>query len=319
LKTVCPVCYLFGATGWARLFELRAVKVPMTPLHFRTTISMNASWLKRVFGGQKKTIDSIQVPYGNLTFQLIARRHDEAYAKSQIALLLHLAAEHGGLGARLQHGFGQILFPSELNDISLADGLHRLQALIQSGILRSAGPDVDTPFDLRNFVGLTYELSKTALSGLMNEKAHVGSPQKKTEARYLPCAFDLRYKGAGNWGMRQWLKQKGWRETSKPDRLDELDLLLGPRSQWGPKSHQRQIQEGLRTAGRVFFSMPYQRDEKYILRIWAFWPQELGNKLPNPDSLMSLCKEYMQKVFNVQPTSQIFGRNILAPVQGGSK
>lgn len=319
LRSVCPVCYLFGATGWARLFQLRAVDVPMTPLHFRTTIGMNASWLKRVFGGKNQNIDSIQVPYGNLTFQLIPRRYDEAYAKSQFALLLHLATEYGGLGARLQHGFGQILFPSDLNDISFADGLQRLQVKIQQDILRSAGPKVDTPFDLQNFVGLTYEIPKSNLSALLDGKAHVGNPQKKQETRYLPCVFDLRYKGAGNWGMRRWLKQKGWRESSNPDQLDELDLLLGPRSQWGPKSHQKQIREDLRTAGRVFFGMPYQRDEKYVLRIWAFWPQELKHRLPDPNALMSLCSEYMQDVFKIQPTSQIFGRHLLPSATGVPK
>jgi len=315
----CAACELFGCTGWARLFQLRAVDVPMTPLHFRTLVKMNASWLTRVFGGKNQNFDSIQVPYGNLTFQLITRRHDEAYAKSQFALLLHLAAGYGGLGARLQHGFGQILFPSELNDISPADGLQRLQAKIQSGMFRSVGPEVDTPFDLKNFVGLTYEIPKSMLSALFDGKAHVGNPQKKPETRYLPCVFDLRYKGAGNWGMRQWLKQKGWRESSNPDQLDELDLLLGPRSQWGPKSRQKQIREDLRTAGRVFFGMPYQRDEKYILRIWTFWPQELHNRFRDPDSLLSLCKEYMQEVFKIQPTSQIFGRDILSSILGVPK
>lgn len=317
LKTVCPVCYLFGTTGWARLFQLRAVDTPVTPLHFRTTVAMNKGWLKRVFGGQNGNIDSLQVPYGSLTFQLIPRRYDETYAKSQFALLLHLAADHGGLGARLQHGFGQIRFPDELSHISLADGLQQLQAIIQRSVLRSTGPAVDTPFDLRNFVELEYEFPQKTSTDFLSERTHVGSPQKKQETRYLPCTFDLRYKGKDNWGLRQWLKQKGWKETSDPKRLEELDLLLGPRSQWGPKNHQKQIEEDLRTAGRVFFSMPYQRDGKYLLRIWAFWPQELQRRLPSPDSLMSLCQAYMQEVFNTHPISASFGGDILSLAQGG--
>lgn len=318
LKTVCPVCYLFGATGWARLFQLRAVNVPTTPLHFRTTVPMNKGWLKRVFGGQKQSIDTIKVPYGNLSFQLISRRYDEAYAKSQFALVLHLAAAYGGLGARLQHGFGQILFPDELNHIGLTDGLQPLQAIIQQGFLRSTGPAMDTPFDLRNFIGLTYEFPQATFNAFTGEKFHVGDPQKKTETRYLPCAFDLRYKGQDNWGMRQWLKQRGWRETDDPKRLEELDLLLGPRAQWGRGNRQQQIKEDLRTAGRVFFSMPYQKDGKYALRIWAFWPPELHNRLPAPDSLMSLCKGYIQEVFREQPISTFFGSDILS-AQGGVK
>lgn len=319
LRTVCPVCYLFGATGWARLFLLRAVDVPTTPLHFRTTLPMNKGWLTRVFGGQKQSIDSIKVPYGRLTFQLVCRRYDDAYTKGQFALVLHLAAAYGGLGARLQHGFGQILFPDELNHISLTDGLQQFQAIIQQGFLRSTGPAADTPFDLKNFVGLTYEFPQVQFSAFTRGNSHVGSPQKEQETKYLPCVFDLRYKGQGNWGMRQWLKQKGWKESSNPHKLGELDLLLGPRSQWGRGNQQQQIKEDLRTAGRMFFSMPYQKEGKYALRIWAFWPPELYDRLPAPDSLMSLCKEYIQEVFRVQPVSAIFGRDILKSAAGGSK
>ncbi|MEJ5203586.1 MAG: hypothetical protein WHV66_15290, partial [Anaerolineales bacterium] len=316
LHSVCPVCYLFGATGWARQFQLRAVAVSTTPLHFRTTLSMNASWLKRVFGGERQNIDSLSVPYGELRFQFIARRHAVEFAKNQLALVLHIAAEYGGIGARMQHGFGQFVFPPELNGVSLECGLEQLKAKISEGILRSKGPAVDTPFTISNFVSLTFEVPKDTLSAFTQAKA-IGASQKKEDESYIPCAFDLRYKGKGNWGMRQWLKSKDWEETSDPRNLEELDLLLGPRSQWGRGNSQQQIDDEFRTASRVFFGMPYQKQadkNTYVLRIWAFWSPELRSRLTNVDALENLLQEYIQHAFygRAKLVSSVSGKGILA-------
>jgi CRISPR-associated protein Cmr1 len=325
LGSVCPVCYLFGTTGWARMFQLRAIEVPTTPLHFRTTIRMNQSWLRRVFGGKKQNIDSLQVPYGKLRFQFITRRYDAEYAKSQFALILRIAADYGGIGARLQHGFGLFELPPELTDINLTQGLQNLQVNIQRGVLRSGGPIVETPFDLRNFVSLTFEIPKIQLNAFATEKAHhIGNINKKGEERYIPCAFDLRYKGAGNLGMRQWLKGKGWKETTDPKRLEELDILLGPRSQWGRGNNQRQIDDDFRTASRVFFGMPYLKQgsqDTYILRVWAFWPPELQSRLATPRELKTLLEEYLKHVFGAEAkkVSESLGKNILEQASGGTK
>ena len=323
LHRVCPVCYVFGTTGWARLFQLRAIKVPTTPLHFRTTLKMNQGWLKRVFGGENQNIDSLQAPYGELRFQFIPRRHDTDYAKSQFALILHIAAQHGGIGARLQHGFGQFVFPPELGEITLEEGLQDLQAKIQKGVLRSSGLAVDTPFDLRNFVSLTYEIPRTRLDAFTRDQAHIGKADKKSENRYIPCAFDLRYKGTGNLGMRQWLKKgKGWKETTNPEQLEELDLLLGPRSQWGKGKNQRRIDDDFRTASRVFFGMPYLKQgsqDTYILRVWAFWPPELKSRLATPQDLKALLDGYVQHVFGKEAKKvlETLGEDILQVVGGG--
>jgi len=323
LHTVCPVCYLFGTTGWARLFQLRAVEVPTTPLHFRTTLRMNQGWLKRVFSGENQSIDSLTVPYGELHFEFIPRRDHADYAKGQLALILRLASEYGGIGARLQHGFGQFVFPSELNGISLESGLAQLKAKIQEGILRSSDPRVDTPHNLSNLVSLTFEIPQKALSAFIQSSAHLGSPKKQNEQQYLPCAFDLRYRGSGNFGMRKWLKGKGWKETSDPKKLEDLDLLLGPRSQWGRGEDQKSIDDEFRTASRVFFGMPYQKITDpdtyyYVLRVWAFWSDEIRHKLSDVQALESLVKEYVNVVFDnqVKLVSSTLGKDILA---GGVK
>jgi len=296
----------------------------MTPLHFRTTIKMNQGWLKRVFGGENQNIDSLQVPYGELLFQFVSRRSDAEYARSQFALILRVAAEYGGIGARLQHGFGQFVFPMQVNDITLERGIQDLQAKLRMGVLRSSGPVVETPFDLRKLVSLTFEISKSQLNAFTTERTHIGKTNKREKNRYIPCAFDLRYKGTGNFGMRQWLKGKGWKETTDPQKLEELDILLGPRSQWGRGNNQGQIDDDFRTASRVFFGMPYQKPESkevYILRVWAFLPPELQHRLPTPQALIAMLEEYMRHVFDTkaQKISAVLGKDILEQGAGGTK
>ncbi|OPX77298.1 MAG: hypothetical protein A4E44_00094 [Methanosaeta sp. PtaB.Bin018] len=318
LKTVCPVCYVFGCTGWARLFQLRAIEVPMTPLHFRTTLNMNGGWLKRIFGGEKDDIENLRVPYGELNLQFTPRRYDEEYARTQFALALRIAAEYGGLGARLQHGFGQIAYPKVLEDVSIAGGHSQLKAKIQQGFLRSSGKPIETPFDLKNFVSLTYHVPDDNLKDFKRDKSHIGSSQKKQEVAYLPCVFDLRYKGEGKWGLRQWLKEKGWQESDDPKKLGEIDHLLGPRSQWRSEGKEKKIDEELRTASRVFFGMPYCKDkDTYVLRVWAFLHPELRDHLSDVAALKNLCNEYIQYVLDVQPVSIVFGEQILNQTQGG--
>jgi len=324
LHNVCPVCYLFGTTGWARLFQLRAVEVPMTPLHFRTTLSMNGGWLKRVFGDENQNIESLQAPYGDLRFKFIPRRYDAEYARSQFALILRITAEYGGIGARLQHGFGQFVFPTQLNNMSLSQGLHDLQAKIQMGVLRLNGPAVGTSFDLHNFVSLIFKVERSQLRDFTAEKAHIGNANKKGEECYIPCVFDLRYKGRGTWGMRQWLKDQGWKETTAPKKLEELDVLLGPRSQWGRGNRQRQIDDEFRTASRVFFGAPYQKEgskDTYILHTGAFWTPELQPRLPDVQALKALLEEYVQYAFDgkAKKVSEALGKDILAQAAGGEK
>jgi len=317
LKTVCPVSYLFGAAGWARLFQLRVIDVPTTPLHFRTTVKMNQGWLSRVFGGESQNINNLKVPYGELRCQVVLRGHDSEFVRDQLALVFRFAAEYGGLGARLQHGFGQIALtlPPAMQSVTVVNGLTELAGRLRSGGLRADGPVVETPFDLRNFVSLIYDVSDRSLNAFLADRAHFGSDQKRGEINYLPCVFDLRYKGSGSFGMRRWLKeQKGWLESDDPKKLGPLDELMGPRSQWGPKGHEQSIDDDLRTASRVCFGMPYLVDgNKYRLRVFGFAPPHLLA----PEDLEALCNEYIQSIFNVQPVKSVLGKTLLAEAEGG--
>ncbi len=318
LHQVCPVCYLFGTTGWARLFQLRSIgEVSTTSLHFRTTLKLNRNWLQNVLGGQDKSLEGKKIPYGVLRFQIIPRRHDAEYAITQLALILRFAADYGGIGAKTQYGFGQFALIDGVSE-SVKSGLQALQAKIGAGFLRSTGPTISTPFDLNHFVSLTYRISQNALKDFLTDAAHLGAEEKKSESNYIPCVFDLRYRGSGKGkvlGLRAWLKKQGWTETTDPKNLGEIDMLLGSRSRWGNPEQQQAVDEDVRTGSRVFFGMPYknQKDsDEYTLRVWAFWPPELNPKVKNPQKLSVLLKSYLQNLFgSVQPTTEMVGREWL--------
>jgi len=320
---ICPVCYLFGTTGWSRLFQIRAERVPTTSLHFVTTLRMNRGWLEQLFAGTSGNLGSAQVPFGRLELKFCARGRDELYGRGQVGLLLSLAAKYGGIGARLQHGFGQV-DPEMPADMKSDGAFTALKAKLKAGTSRRSSGEFNSrnPFNFQNLITLVYTIPEGELTDFSTSRLIAGT--KPPAATYLPCAFDLRYKGSGRWGMRRWLKeQQGWKESDDTGKLEELDQLLGPRSQWGRKADVRKIDENLRTASRVFFSMPYKKnveDQDYELRVWAFWSRNLSNRLKAPDDLSNLCQEYMGYVLpKARLQSAKLGKQILEELEGGQR
>jgi hypothetical protein len=90
---------------------------------------------------------------------------------------------------------------------------------------------------------------------------------------------------------------------------------MGPRSQWKNR-HGRyvNIDDELRTASRVYFSMATRAENGYKVVVSGFAPPEVIAV----DELMELCEEYMQ-VLNASPTQKILGRELLASDATGGK
>ena len=319
LKSLGAVEYLFGATGWARLFRLRSLNAPRVPLHFRTTVEMNKSWLGRIFGGKEEenySIDDLEVVYGDLAFDLTFRRHDEDYVQEQLAFLLRFIEAYGNLGAKPQHGFGQVhivSFSDEVPSVTIAEGLQALQTRLANGEWHEAGPTAHTPYNLQNFFHHTYWLSDSVIHRFTTPNRHFGNAHKQDEKEYLPCSFDLRYKGDGNLGFRRWLKEeKGWMESDDPNQLGPLDELMGPRSQWENNRRPVSINDELRTASRVCFGMPTKVENGYHVAIFGFAPSETISV----NDLSNLCETYMQR-FNASQIQQTLGKDLLAPYTKG--
>jgi len=286
-KNMCPACYLFGCGGWKRRFRLDIEDASTTPLHFRTSVNMNKNWLKRIFGGENQNIDNLKVFYGDMmTFKVITRGDDADYTRSQLIMLFNFISKYGGLGAKLQHGFGQIriLEPKSISDdTAIKNGLKELSNKIQANEF-SEGENVNTPYNLDNFVSLDYDLTNNSLKKFMQKNSHIGNNANIQEDRYIPCSFDLRYKGSGNFGMRRWLEN-----TKKKWDHNKINILMGVSEKEGEN-----ITDKDRSSSRLCFGMPYNLyNNNYRLRIFGFAPPNILK----PKDLKTLCDEYMHHAF----------------------
>ncbi|NLF01823.1 MAG: type III-B CRISPR module RAMP protein Cmr1 [Anaerolineales bacterium] len=260
-KSICAACYLFGTTGWARLFNLRANEdeIRRTPLHFYTTLPANKRWLGSIFGGEKRSnrIDGMEVPFGMLHLQIIGRGVDEDYALSQLAWTLSFAAQNGGLGARLQHGFGQVYIGEPLTETitQSEQALRNRLPLFAKGENKVAWSSRSSFFTDSFHIAANDDL----LSAIIEASNVIGKPPQNPT--YVPCAFDLRYKGekvlGKQLGFRAWLAEKGLRKQ-------QINALLG---------ETRARRDSDRSASRVCFGMPWLSEQHaYTLKVFGFAP-----------------------------------------------
>ncbi len=321
---LCPVCWLFGSGGWKRRFRLEVSQTDAIPLSFCSGIPSNRKWLSEMFGGENKNIEQVKVPFGNFTLRIVSLGRASERILKKLMLVLKVMEQYGGLGAKLQHGFGMFRvskWPDNIDPSSIFDIIPDLKREIDLWPKKPTKPSLNPQWDLRKFVNLSFDLPKKSLEIFLESKSDVEKLDQQNERRYIPCALDLRYKGSASFGMREWLrKEKGWQETIKPKEWKDLDKLLGPRSQWRIGGRTIQIHEDWRRAGSLFFSMPYNSSSdvsKYILRIYGFVPpdlREVNGHIFDLDALRDLILEYIRCVFGneMQPTESHFGAEILS-------
>lgn len=281
-RSVCAACYLFGATGWARLCRVRVIEdsIRQEPLHFYTTLPMNRGWLQRLFKMDKTTT----VPFGAFRLILTGRGVCEDYALRQFCWALAVAAKHGGLGAKLQHGFGQVALLTDLSDRS-ASGENELKQRLERGDFRPTGKREDWPDSSRLF-WQTYHLptEDRVLGKICDGRNRVGRTEGSGRPAYLPCVFDLRYKGEiedKQLGFRQWLINREWSREQIADLMGETQA--------------RRDEE--RRASRLCMSMPWLDGERgYVIKVFGFAPPNL-----EIDRITTELDAYMDHLFSYKP------------------
>jgi len=262
-KQLCAACYLFGCTGWARLFRIQVVRtaIHQEPLHFYTTLDANKRWLGSIFGGEerKNQIDGMTVPFGELRLDFTGRGQDVEYAFAQQAWVLDFAAKYGGLGAKLQHGFGQIALATPLKQytVNAERNLKERLSEFKSGTNNPAHPTRQRFFSYQRDIPSDHSL----LGAILATKPIGTVPSRAT---YIPCVFDLRYKGdvveGKQIGFRQWLSSQGWKEK-------DIRALMG-------ETKARRDEE--RAASKIYFGMPWKNQQDfYTLRVFGFVPPTL--------------------------------------------
>lgn len=254
-RSICAACYLFGTTGWARLFRLQVLEggIRQESLHFYTTLQANTGWLARIFGGDKR-IDGMTVPFGEIQSVMVGRGQEDEYAISQLAWATQLAAQRGGLGAKLQHGFGQIVLMANLDTAQSEEILKEHLPEFRQGQNDSLWPST------RDFLSDDFPISEDhPLIHAILSGTRIGTAPPNTT--YVSCVFDLRYKGnvveGKQLGFRQWLINQRWNAR-------DISALLG-------ETRARRDEE--RAGSRIFFGMPWRHEQGgYRLRIFGFAP-----------------------------------------------
>ncbi len=330
LDKLCPACFLFGCGGWKRRFRLDinpSIQNSNVPIHFRTTLKPNQKWLGRIFHGNETSggeydLDSVNVYYWDEfkdVFSFLVTDNHRDHILNQLGGLISFISEYGFAGAKPQHGFGQI---EVFNRIRWTEVFKELHNKIEDGVFYNGGKKQSSLPNLNQAVFLTYSIPFQDLKtkGFFKGEYHYGSYNKK-ERRYIPCSFDLRYKGKGNLGFRTWLEKDTFGQRPSREQRKKLDPLLGAVDRKGYP-----LKEDERQSSRVIFGMPVKtnNDETYHLRIIAFFPPGLsvplsdGSALNDVTELHTKISSYIKDIF---PTSELlftkFGGDIVKEIKGG--
>lgn len=274
-KSVCPACYLFGATGWARLFSLRIGELGTVPVFFRHLSYANNSWMNLIF---KKQLGSQRALWGRTILTLIDRGVETAYALRQAEMVLMFTTLFGGIGARTQHGFGQILLDPmvEYDAPIFSDTIRELKAHIGKGVFKHGRNPPNAP-DLKRFVFLLeiVNTSNRIVRQYLNTEPFPQEVQnsKVNLLEYLPCAFELRYDAKTDHtlpiiGFRRWIKERAQARWSQ----FELVNLLGRTG--------KRIPDDERQGSHLSFAMPFKvAPDQYAFKVFGFSPKNKTGQL----------------------------------------
>lgn len=305
---LCPVCQIFGCTGWARRFRLSDGKLTPLPLFFvshQQAYIGNANWLYRMFGGddlggsKRGRGRDVEFSFGVQTlwsdeFSLTALRRfvgtrnaliDKEPIEYVLAWLFSVVADYGSLGAKPQNGFGVVKL-NTLDSVSkdaVERGRKHLHELCErskethkregEAYARSRNQERHERqswlFDLRDLFVHHYEIKDPAPYQGVGRDIGVRQP-RISPSRFIPCAFDIRYKSSSknpftgqgrDFGLRPFFKERFGSSTT--------NLLLG---------ETRPRDDDARSASRIAVSHLFRESssEKYKLRIWGSVPPAVG-------------------------------------------
>ncbi|RJO67596.1 MAG: type III-B CRISPR module RAMP protein Cmr1 [Myxococcales bacterium] len=298
IEAVCPACRVFGCTGLSRSFRLDVQGLEALPLFFicdpRVFVS-HGNWLIRIYEGfRERRSDGTSFGFNNsqlwatssakLLFTpnslTLAKRGLNAEQLTNILYyLLSVISKFGSLGAKGQNGFGQIALDSET---SMSDW--KMQARQALNILveqfKDANPDSaknarqNDPdwFSLDQFFSYTYKIPDAGVYQRPGSCRVIGDEKtfRQHSDRFLPCAFDIRYRRSlrnpatqrgEDIGFRPYAKNS-LRRSGSPD-YEELVKALGSPAKDGDRK---------RKASRIFVSHLYKQkstDPEWSLKVWG--------------------------------------------------
>ena len=149
-ELVCPVCYVFGTTNWARRFRIEAEpkeqqQVPCVNVKTRRSKGHMGWYL-----GKKVKGNSMSAKYGGLYGCYDINIHEFASIKDCVCLALNVATLWG-VGAKTQDGFGICSFSGEYDVANAVQEIKNIIEIYQS-VEKNRTKKNELLFpDLRNF------------------------------------------------------------------------------------------------------------------------------------------------------------------------
>ena len=277
-KQICRVCQLFGCTGQARQFRVEIQDLSAHPLFFVTHNEVyvsNGNWLTRMWGGEKEggrgrdaifsfAKNSLYVKSPEtFKMKILPRTPSEGEAVPRIKTLISFIARYGALGARTQNGFGQIAMTEKSEPATMSS---------------LTNPTHEA------FFSVTFELVG-GLGRYRESTRFIGSPPPSSRdlnrALFIPCAFDLRFRGnapgpsrfQSGLGLRPYFKQKGFDKET----VEELFGRTG----------------GNKSKSCIHVSHLYRQnpEEPFRLKVFGFVPEALRGKITG-DAIRAVVESF---------------------------
>ena len=314
---LCLACRLFGCTGWRRRFRLDVTGLYPQNVFFAASKGVYVAagnWLWRMFGGEdlgghkKGRGAAVQFTFGvqalwgqEATLRVVPFTREAEDDLARVAFLLEIVTRWGALGAKPQHGFGQV----EVTDGLDAALIEKGKRLILADTEQVRGDSSPEFFALDSFFSHLYQLG--SVDSYFQQLRYIGDPPQGFLFRqhFMPCAFDIRYKshsrdfrtGQGqDFGMRPWLRERYGKGVAHQ--------LFG-------RSNARRDDE--RSAGRIHVSHPFRTESNapWKLKVWGHIPSDLRDDKGRNISVQDVEEQivaFVQRMFPGSRLLQTFDR-----------
>ena len=286
LANVCPVCRLFGCTGWKRRFELQVTATDLQPFWLATKDKpkkFNHWWLSEIYKTQEN-----YVAVGQISLRFRWMRGYEGQHEL-VQALISLVSQLGGLGAKPQYGFGLVSYAD-------AQSISKSLAIIKHNLVN---PNPDKNLNgayptLNNYWLLQCVVPNDDINQQFRQVNIVGDQQtfNQYKPHLLPVSFDIRYKLPGS-------RDKGLRQAYRiqHDKMSTRQLFGTLKGR-----------EEDKRASSVFVSHLYKENRSktdYQLRVWGF---------SNPE-IMGEMEKSLKDIFPNLRCDPTTGSDLLARVE----
>jgi CRISPR-associated protein Cmr1 len=261
---LCPACWLFGTTGWARRFRLTGSGLHASEwciVAASEVARLHENWLRRVY-----KLPGSKVLWGDV-LTLRFRRHllgagapGETDLDSVFCNLLHAITLFGALAAKPQNGWGVV----DWRETPQFDR-KALSRFITA--FPEDGRETDGMFNVRETAFLNFEISKIGAYARAQRIPSSANPDYLS--RVLPVAYDIRYKSSARNFRTGAGRDRGIRPALKNRLGRRAEEIVGTSAR-----------SSNRSASRVFVSHLYRHtpSEPYRLRCWVHVPPDLARQ-----------------------------------------